>query len=117
MRAPMTSLAALGFLMASCTAPGGVARLAPGDRWYGSETFCIALHSDETIERQDGGEDYILFLYRRGGEEIVIYQGNYPSPGGAIIRTGMNFPALLSVHGSRELARRLLVGKRRSACG
>lgn len=109
-------LAVAGLIASSCAAAERAPALARGDRWYRSESFCIALHPDESIERRDGGEDYILYLYRRGPEEIVIYQGNYPSPGGILIRTGLGFPSILSVHGPRALARRLLVGARANAC-
>lgn len=112
----LPALAIACLLASSCAAAGDAPTLGRGDHWYRSESFCIALHPDETIERQDGGGDFILYLYRRGAEEIVIYQGNYPSPGGVLLRTGLPFPALLSVHGPRALARRLLVGARASAC-
>ena len=89
----------------------GAARL-----WFHGATFCIALAPDEVIERQEPVSDFTLYEYRRGDTGATIYEGAYPGPGGIILRTGADYPPLLSVHGPRALARRILTGNRRSAC-
>ncbi len=103
-------------LLAACATVAAPA-LRQGERWHREANFCLALAPDETIERVDPGSDFILYRYRRGDETVVIYEGNYPQPGGVVLQTGFNFPSVISIHGDEAFARRFLIGEQMSVCG
>jgi hypothetical protein len=103
-------------IVSACALPRPAGE-ASARRWYHGTGFCIALAPDETIEREDTGSDFTLYHYRRGDEQVTIYEGGHPTPGGVIRQTGFGWPPLISIHGPRSFARRFLVGDRRRACG
>lgn len=73
-------------------------------------SFAIELKAGETVSWTDSGMDFITYDFQRPDGGTIIYAGNFPQPGGVVIETGLDWPAKIVVHGSAEIAKRVVTG-------
>jgi len=70
--------------------------------------FLIDLKSGERLSWTDNGMDFIVYTFVRPDGSTVIYEGNFPQSGGIERTTGRQWPAIVSVHGTADVAARVL---------
>ncbi len=72
--------------------------------------FAIELKQGESLTADEGAEDFIVYEFKRPDGSTIIYAGNYPQPGGVVLETKLQWPSVIVVHGSPEIARRIVYG-------
>ena len=75
-----------------------------------AESFAIELKQGESLTANAGAEDFIVYEFERPDGSTIIYAGNYPQPGGVVLETKLQWPAVIVVHGSQEIANRVVIG-------
>ncbi|MES2442869.1 MAG: hypothetical protein V4574_08565 [Pseudomonadota bacterium] len=75
-------------------------------------SFAIELKAGESLSWNDPQMDFIGYEFEQAGRGTILYAGNAPQPGGVVIETGLDWPAKIVVHGSPEIAKRIVIGTR-----
>jgi hypothetical protein len=73
--------------------------------------FAIQLEVGETLAWTDAKMDFVVYRFIRPDGTTVIYEGNAPQPGGIESKTGMEWPSVVAVHGTPDVARRVKASK------
>ena len=71
------------------------------------KAFSIQLEAGEVLAWTDTGMDFVAYRFTRPDGITVIYEGNAPQPGGIVSKTGMDWPSVVVVHGTPDVARRV----------
>jgi hypothetical protein len=81
------------------------------------KAFAIQLQAGEALAWTDTGMDFVAYRFTHPDGTTVIYEGNAPQPGGIVSKTGMDWPSVVVVHGTPEIARGVKAGRdAASAC-
>jgi hypothetical protein len=102
-------------------APDPGVQLMEGPTLICGEAFALRLVAGERARYQEG-LDFQVFTVQNAEGSFVIYEGNYPEPGGETIRTHRGFPSVISLHyapgadtqAQRRTRARLVLGSRRA---
>lgn len=82
-----------------------------------TEWFALELAVGETLAWTDRGMDFIIYRLSGPGGKSILYAGNAPQSGGTEIRTGRNFPTVVSVTGTQVEDRIHVRGPLLERCG
>ena len=93
-------------------APNDAADLK-GTTLYCGESFSIAVPvADKFVIDPGTPEDFILYQWDRPSGRIMIYEGNFPEPGGVVFKARMfDWPNVVSFHGPKDAANTLRIFK------
>jgi hypothetical protein len=71
---------------------------------YCGNSFAITVPSSDGFFVQPNlSEDFVLYRWQQNGRDVIIYEGNFPQPGGIVLRTGhASWPELVVVHGNQN---------------
>lgn len=83
-------------------------RLIRGPGLACTEAFVVTLSSTDTLRWTDEMEDFIVYRLTTSAGSATLYAGNAPQPGGTELRTGRDFPAVVSITGA-DVADRVVV--------